>query len=303
MTMQVPLPTIKQAGVRDFLFGPSSAEPAPAPLPEQDVLNTQARNQAIQHILTTLGVAGAVGIGTRGAIGASHFLGRPEADTNRSIGPQVLQIPTPVYTRKKDRERALLMGKVASPWWTIPGLTAAGAGGLYGGFKMTDWLANRKRKQDLDAEVEEAKRKYHEALMGQYNPSNVPLSDKIPAVPAPLPKAAALKADLDAMVEAIQRNTKEVIKEAGWGENAIGIGTTLAGVLALGSGIAAYHATNKRSQAQLIADAIRQREKERWARRPTEIYAVPQPVSLDRAGGLRSIGQPVELSGSPALGS
>jgi hypothetical protein len=280
---------------------PPPAPPSPA---IQGVLDSQSKHKAITDILSTLGVAGAVGVGARGLMGASHFLGRPDTDLTRTIGPQVLQIGTPVYTRKKDEERARLMAKSASPWWTIPGLTAAGIGGLYGGYHLMDWTMNRKRKEDLASEVEAAKQKYRQALIGQFDPANVPTADKIPSLPSlPTLKNAALQEDLNRLADRVEKVAQTIDKTAEWGNNAIGIATTLAGLLAGGAGVAAYNMTKARSPNKMLEQAIKQREKERWARRPPEIYAIPQPVHLTHHGELQPSGAPIDLNSPSVLGS
>ena len=53
------------------------------------------------------------------------------------------------------------------------------------------------------------------------------------------------------------------------------------------TGYAAYQAAKARSNSDLLAKAIKQRERERFQRRPPEIVAVPEPVRVSRTGGFR----------------
>lgn len=84
----------------------------------------------------------------------------------------------------------------------------------------------------------------------------------------------------------------------GWAGKGLGIYGTLAGLLALGSGTAAYKFTKDRSTNKLMEDAIKQRERERWARRPPEIYAIPTPVRLTRGGDVTQSGKAPVLPGT-----
>ena len=46
-------------------------------------------------------------------------------------------------------------------------MAAAGVGGAIGGYGLTDWLLDKRRKQQLKSELETAKQVYHAALMKQ----------------------------------------------------------------------------------------------------------------------------------------
>lgn len=87
----------------------------------------------------------------------------------------------------------------------------------------------------------------------------------------------------------------------GWAGKGLGIYGTLAGLLALGSGTAAYKFTKDRSTNKLMEDAIKQRERERWARRPPEIYAIPTPVRLTRGGDVTQSGKAPVLPGTEGM--
>lgn len=273
--------------------------------------------EALKDILTVGGLAAAGGIGARGLLGLRYMFGRRRPNLSRAIGPTVISVPTPVYRNPKDEERAqalaLKTANVTSrtqlPWY-LPGVTLAGIGGLAGGYKLMDYLMDRKRKSDLQAEVDAAKADYHKAMIDQYDPAAVPAAGAVvPDLPLPAKtvnpggapqlalKAAGLQADLDALVAQVEKQAMP-----GWAGKGLGIYGTLASLLALGSGAAAYKFTKDRSTNTLMEDALKQRERERWARRPPEVYAIPTPVKLTRGGALSPAGAAPALPGTETEG-
>ena len=292
-------------GTRNLFSASPNGSAASLLTPEHHrTLEVDAQRKAIRDILATLGMGAAVGVGARGLAGAGNFFGRTPSDVSRSPGPSVLQIPVPVYANPRDEERARRLGlkaanwKAASPWWTLPGLVAAGGGGIYGGYKTMDFLMQNKRKADLEAEIAAARDRYHRALIDQYNPANVPSAEQVPT----LDKRSELLRDLGKAVDTIQEAAADFGKQADWKDNTIGLLATIGGLLAGGAGMASYNWAKSRSTQKLLEDAIKARERERYARRPPEIYAVPQPVRLSRAGGLSPIGPRHDLENPTLLG-
>jgi hypothetical protein len=268
-------------------------------MPDQQHLDNLMNQQALNNVIGATLLAGAGGIGLRGLLGMNYMFGRRRPDLKRSLGPAVLNVPTPVFSNPNDEERAQQMvlkqgeakqagGLTEIPWY-LPALTAGGVGGLFGGYKFMDWLMDRKRKADLEGEVDDARTQYRRALLEQYSPATVPSAGQVPSLP-PLAKAAGL----DELADQAEAAGERVLKQAGWG-TAVGAYGALATLLAMGGGLAMYGATKNRNTSSLIQGAIRQRERERWARRPPEIYAVPQPVRLTRQGDLEPRGQPVGI--------
>lgn len=273
------------------------------------------RADAINDILTAGGLAAAGGITARGLLGLRYMFGRRKPNTSRMLGPTVVSVPTPVFTtplqQQRARDRAYKAAGAATrgelPWY-LPGLTLAGVGGLAGGYKLMDVLMDRKRKSDLKAEEAAAEAEYRKALLAQYDPANVPGPGVVPDVPLPAKtvnpvgaprlslKAAALQADLEELAAACEARAEKAAGDMpGWAGKGLGIYGTLAALLALGSGTAAYKFTKDRSTNKLMEDAIKQRERARWAARPPEVYAVPTPVRLARGGGLAEAGAPPQL--------
>lgn len=185
--------------------------------------------------------------------------------------------------------------------WAVPAILGGGALAGVAGYKGMDWLLNKKRKMDLNAELAGAKDEYQQALLDMYDPQRVKMLKAGSA-------ADALNRDLDALAALVVGREKRANET--WGEWAArhagsvlpndigervsnagnsfgGLGVGLYGTLAAGTGLGvgamsyAHHMQN--DPAKALAEALKQREKERWAKRPPEVFAVP--VGVRNAGG------------------
>jgi hypothetical protein len=189
------------------------------------------------------------------------------------------------------------LGKTQMPWY-VPAVGAGVVGGSIGGYKLMDWIMNKKRKADLKGELDDAKREYQEALVDMYDPQRIKLLKRGSAAEAlarDLHELATLMTkagggpsnpsetwtdaaarQLDGLIPTT--NARQVASSgAGAG---LGLYAALAGGLALGSGYLAHEYFSKTDPNKVLADVIKKRERERWATRPPEIFAVPTPVSV-----------------------
>lgn len=156
----------------------------------------------------------------------------------------------------------------------ISGPVLAGAGGLAGGWALTDWVLDGQRKRQLDDELAAAKAEYSQALMGgaktaSTEPTTAELLEQLcdrlekvandpPATPAAAPAPAATGL-LDMATPA-----------KAWG------GYELAAALMAGAGAyGGYKWTKGRSEAELLAKAQRQRARQLWSQNLQPIYMVP----------------------------
>jgi hypothetical protein len=196
--------------------------------------NAALRGAALDDILAVAGLAAAGGVGARGLLGLRYMFGRKRPDLQRTLGPTVLSVPAPVYASPaaataghkaagyalykqaiEKRAEGLLTSRSEIPWY-LPGITLAGVGGLAGGYKLMDVLMDRKRKADLQADLQDARAQYRAALLSQYDPAAIPGPDggvldlappaktvnPQPGAAKPLAlKAAALQADLDTLYD------------------------------------------------------------------------------------------------------
>jgi hypothetical protein len=181
--------------------------------------------------------------------------------------------------------------------WYWPAFTAAGLGGAAGGYALTDWWLDRQRRQDLQEDVEDARRDYEAALLSEYDPGRV--HAKAAGVTPATPTGEALGRELDGLADAVEAG---LAKEALFGTlqdawaSAPGAVLTLASLLALGGGYAGYRWSKDRSRAQLLNEAWKRRERERLKARPAELVAVPMPVRLTRGNDLAPVAGPPAAS-------
>ena len=160
--------------------------------------------------------------------------------------------------------------------FTIPASLGVTGGGLYGGWKLMDWLLDKRRKSDLTAEVDKAKQDYETALLSQYK------------------TAGSLNDELDQLFDACEKRGGPVADILG------GLtGAALAGMGGIGllSGLATYNITDKRSKTKLLARARQQQLQRLRAKRPAVIYA--QPTPMPRGGNLDTTPPEDELEGEP----
>lgn len=165
----------------------------------------------------------------------------------------------------------------------IPLILGGGAAGIYGGWKLTDWLLRKNRRAAVDAQLEKSKQDYRKALNEQYEAMLPPQAQKT---------AGAL---LDQTAEAMEKRgwdwpkidvtpiTKHLRIPGGqtaddWTNRLLGTYATVAGMTALGTGVGAYNWSRNRSEAAALEKALRQRRLDRAAR-PAPVMAVAKDVS------------------------
>jgi hypothetical protein len=132
------------------------------------------------------------------------------------------------------------------------GAGAAGAGGLYAGYKGMDSLMSGRRKAELAQEEEDAKAQYQAALAG--------LSTK-----AAEEKLSILYQQKDAVAPGVTPSSLA----------AVGIGAL--GATAGLSGMATYNIMNSRHKSKLLAKAIKQRQRQQLMDAP--VFAFPTDVA------------------------
>ena len=139
-----------------------------------------------------------------------------------------------------------------------------------------DYLLDKRRKGDLDAELEQAKQEYEAALMANSH--------------GKMAADGTLAADLDRLYDAVSEKKaaeKQATSMADWA----GFGLGNYGVYAGASGIAgaalAYNWAKKRQRRALIEKALKERRKRRFSSQPAAMYVRPnlnQPkIQIGRA--------------------
>lgn len=295
---------------------------APPPL-SHDAYLDRHRADAWRQIAGVALLSGLTGAGLRGLLGRNYFFGPARSDEKGLPRFDTATLPQPVFSTQKEKDKAVKTANNGGdrPWQLLyPGLAAAGIGGTYAGYKLMDTYLDSKRKKDLQDEVARARREYQEALLTQYDPSQIPTLDELAAQQpldvaraeagtgkAPIvgsgltyrrqafkkkagfTPAAELGADLDYLArlieirEAFEKKAATYLDQApGWLKQLVGMYGAFSVPLALGTGIAAYKYTKDRSSKKLVEEAIRQRERERYLRRPPEVTVLPDPVVAEQ---------------------
>jgi len=270
----------------------------------QDAAQNQLRSDAwkdVRHMgLASLGV----GAGAAGLIGLAKSLRRNLKP--RRTAEEVMPMPVPVAVPRKRRaaphlsvdgeepklaadKAAEVTAKFGLPWYG-PAMLFTGMGGLALGWKGVDSLLKRRAARERDKELESARQEFHNALLSQYDK---PISRSAAAGLGPLPKAAAdtaLGLELDRLYDGLQKAAALLEKRATLadiGGGALGAYGMYGGLSGLITGAIVYDQMKKRSQAAILAKAIKKRDRRRFAMQPTEIYAQPEAAT---PAGLKSLG-------------
>jgi hypothetical protein len=199
----------------------------------------------------------------------------------------VLPLPFPVTTKTSGWWGDLTAGRLSAsktgiPWYG-PAMMTAGMGGLAGGWAGVDSILEARRKSDREAEMENARHEFHDALISQYDapisthPDLVKKHSKTAAASPTAEAAAVLDRAYDAFTAAYERQ-KQALDLNDLGGKAMGGYGVYAGLTGLLAGMLTYDQANKRSRRAVIEKAMQRRQRRQFMQSPTEIYAVPEPV-------------------------
>lgn len=162
--------------------------------------------------------------------------------------------------------------------WYLPGMVGGGLLGTAGGYFAADKIIDKKRKADLQAEVDAAKEEYQQALLANYQPGQIPVQKHA--------AAHGVGVQLDRLADMLGITVDTPLEKVANLEQLLGRGLGLYGAVALPTamlaGLASYGYTRERSSDKLLEEALKQRERDRVSRRPPEIVVVPEPVHYQR---------------------
>jgi hypothetical protein len=136
--------------------------------------------------------------------------------------------------------------------WVYPAGAAALTGGLYGGWKLTDYLLDKTRSAEQESEVAQARKEYEAALAGR--------------------RKVAAAGPLDELAGRWEKR--------GWVNPAIGGLLALGGATALASGVGAYRWTRGLAEDKAIEEAVKRRQAQIAEQSPSPIMAIPTPVPV-----------------------
>lgn len=239
----------------------------------QKSLKSQLQTQALRDILN-VGLLGAGAAGTlRGGQGLINLLSRSGKKLPSRAGIAPLPVPYKPSFREEDEEKEAAMDVVAPGitkkrglWWYYPALLGAGAAGAAGGWKAIDSLLDKRRRKELDDEVDEARGSFRDALTSQYKEgSDSELGRALDELHGKLQK------------QALTQGIKDMV-----GPNNRGTGLGMYASYAIPSSILGYllvkGMADKGSKAKRLDKAQKQRALKQQKLRPAELYAVPSPI-------------------------
>jgi hypothetical protein len=230
----------------------------------QEYYSKSLRASALQQALG-VGAAGlGVGLGARGLLGLLG-LGKHNVSPEEPYSSSVIEIDDEeekeASTDKSSSFLDFVKGRYAETTagvpWAMPAAVGAGAGGLYGGWKMMDYLLDKRRESRVDEELEEAKAEYEAAL-----------ADTKEAADGSFGK------DLDELYNNLNMYGEKAA--ASWPEisgQAAGVYGTTAGLGALLMAIMGYKHGKKKQRKRVIRKAQTSRRREEYRKRPDPLFA------------------------------
>ena len=184
---------------------------------------------------------------------------RQEGDDNNgfsfrkySADKQAIDMPKPGPTSKPGL------------WWYMPSMLGAGALGGYGGWKLIDHILDKRRRQEINDEVDESRNEFQEALLSQYKTgSDSELGVALDELYAQMHKEAF---DINSIVSPDTRG------------RALGAYATYAIPSSILGYLLVKGLADRGSRSKILEKAQRRRALKQQQVRPAELYAVPTPI-------------------------
>jgi|TARA_R110002051_G_scaffold213338_2_gene278293 hypothetical protein len=265
-------------------------------------LESGAKQDAIKNILQVGLIAGGGAVGVRSAQGLWNLLTRANTPAGSRVGVSPLPVPYPTDEAEEEEQGIQLKAAQDNPVklnpndyarWYWPGMVAAAMGGGYGGWKLSDAIFDERRKEEAEDELESAKEDFQEALTSHYD---------VPEAKVAAEKTAASKLgdELDSLFVRFEKSAGDGIIEAmgtvaklpgqavdtltspGFKEKALGAYGAYAVPSVLLGYLAAKHISDKNSERKVLEKAMRRRAAKNYAKRPSELYAIPDPQLAGR---------------------
>lgn len=246
-----------------------TAEPSPADILVQQ--RTALINKELGSKLLAILTAGAgAGAAVRGVTGGYNLARRNMTTPPSMGGPRIIGVPVEDDQEKLAGERpGFWEGGEATQlsghplFW--PASIATAAGGAYGGWKLMDWVMDKRRRQDLNSQLDSTKKDYEKALLETYHKA-----------------ASELGKDLDHLFELTEKQADfsdyipDSLKPSGDTKGQFAGSYLMAALpLAVASGLVTHSLTSRRNPAAIMQKAINRRKQELQEQSPTQIFAVP----------------------------
>ena len=247
----------------------------------QNKLLEALRQQSIREILNVGGVGFGLAAALRGGQGLFNMLSRggKKLPTRAGVAPLPVKYRPSVDISEAEEEKTASFFDWLQPEGIteqrgvitdFPGKLLAGTAGAYGGWKLMDKLLDQRRRQELDDEVEDARRDFQRAMTSQYKEgSESELGNALDELFGKLHKQA------DGLGDWVPNFLKPSPDTKG---TAMG----MYGTYAIPSSILGYLVikglTDKGSTKERLEKAQRNRAMKRQRLRPAELYAIPSPI-------------------------
>jgi hypothetical protein len=301
--------------------------------------NNAVRQEAWGDVLRTGLLVGGGAASLRGIQGLFNLIGRAgESDDSIRSGIAPMPVSYPVPRKKEDEEEeeeqeeqelleefgkaARLLSKRAQdpsppsprsgtktlaydkndfPFY-YPGMLLAALGAGYGGWKGMDWLMDKRRQDEVQDELDEAKQDFRQALTSHHTTSRLKEKNA----------ACLLGEELDVLFNRVEHLTSSEKTAQSFSDDPVGTigrgigwlgdlpeksydwitdprtkghGLGLYGTYAIPSLLLGYFAAkgmaDKFSKEKLLEEAEKQRAVTRARKRPSELYAIPNPIESD----------------------
>ena len=184
--------------------------------------------------------------------GFVHKPGGGKKGFKYAVDKQAIDMPKPGPTSKPGL------------WWYMPSMLGAGALGGYGGWKLIDHILDKRRRKEIDDEVDESRNEFQEALVSQYKEgSDSKLGVALDELYAKMNKEAF---DINSIVSPDTRG------------RALGAYATYAIPSSILGYLLVKGLTDKGSRGKILAKAQQRRALKQQQARPAELYAVPVPI-------------------------
>lgn len=241
----------------------------------------QLKSDALKDVASVgLGALG-VGAAGRGLVGLIQMM-RQKKKTRS--GPAYLPLPYPAEAKTAgflDGDAASTKGGI--PWYG-PAVLGGGLAGLGLGWKGMDKVLDSRRQREQQAELEQARQEFHDALLGQYDEpikTHPSLMKKRGGDESTMEKVGKALDDLFDKFEAAKEDTEKSAVDwsnlAGQAAGGYGMYAGLSGLL---TGAVVYDKMSKRSRRAVLEKALQQRQRRKFMQSPTEIMAVPEPMPV-----------------------
>jgi len=240
----------------------------------QAQLQRQLRSEAMRDILNTALLGAGVAGTARGGQGLWNLLTR--SGKKLRTRSSVAHLPVPYRPSFKDEQDKTAADKQAidTPkpgvtskpglWWYMPSMLGAGALGGYGGWKLIDHVLDKRRRQEIDDEVDESRNEFQEALISQYKRgSDSALGVALDELYNKMNKESF---DLDSIVSPDTRG------------RALGAYATYAIPSSILGYLLVKGLADRGSRGKILEKAQRNRALKQQQSRPAELYAVPTPI-------------------------